>query len=107
VVFFVETGLHKGSLREGAGAGGLPRATEGECVDVKFNQIVKSRRLLPPLSRSPASACGWHLGGRLLRAVPLRIVGSGFCPMVRGLPRAMLALDASVGKSKKQTLVES
>ena len=28
----------------------------------------------------------------------LRIVGSGICPMVRGLPRAMLAPDASVGK---------
>ena len=38
--------------------------------------------------------------GRLLRAVPLRIVGSGFCPMVRGLPRAMLAPDASVGKAE-------
>ena len=33
-----------------------------------------------------------------MRAVPLRIVDSGFCPMVRGLPRAMLAPDASVGK---------
>jgi hypothetical protein len=36
-----------------------------------------------------------------LRAVPLRIVGSGFCPMVRGQPRAMLAPDASVGKAEK------
>ena len=26
----------KGSLREGAGAGGLPRATEGECVTMKL-----------------------------------------------------------------------
>ncbi|MBQ3228784.1 MAG: hypothetical protein IJB43_09390 [Clostridia bacterium] len=33
--------------------------------------------------------------------IPLRIVGSGFCPMVRGLPRAMLAPDASVGKAEK------
>ena len=32
---------------------------------------------------------------------PLRIVGSGFCPMVRGLPRAMLATDVSVGKAEK------
>ena len=30
----------------------------------------------------------------------LRIVGSGFSPVVRGLPRAMLAPDASVGKTK-------
>jgi len=27
-------------------------------------------------------------------------VGSGFCPMVRGLPRAMLAPDAGVGKAE-------
>ena len=34
------------------------------------------------------------LGGRLLRAVPLRIVGSGFCSIWRGgRPRAMLAPD--------------
>ena len=33
-----------------------------------------------------------------LYVIPLRIVGPGFCPMVRGLPRAMLAPDASVGK---------
>ena len=32
-------------------------------------------------------------------AVPLRIVGSGFCPISRsGRPRAMLAPDESVGK---------
>ena len=37
-------------------------------------------------------------GGRLLCAVSLRIVGSGFCPIWRGgRPRAMLAPDASVG----------
>ena len=32
----------------------------------------------------------------------LRIVGSGFCPIVRGRPRAMLALalDASVWKAE-------
>ena len=40
--------------------------------------------------------------GRLLRAVPLRIVGSGFCPIVRERPHAMLAPDASVGKAEKQ-----
>ena len=34
-------------------------------------------------------------------AVSLRIVGSGFCPTVRGLPHAMLAPDASVGKAEK------
>ena len=28
----------QGSLREGAGAGGLPRATEGECVTIKLAQ---------------------------------------------------------------------
>ena len=37
-------------------------------------------------------------------AVPLLIVGSGFCPMVRGLPRAMLAPDESVGIAEKQVL---
>ena len=31
----------------------------------------------------------------------LRIVGSGFCPTVRGLPRAMLAPDTSVRKVEK------
>ena len=46
------------------------------------------------------------LGGRLLRAVPLRIVGSGFCPTARGHPRAMLAPDASVGKAEIQPEVE-
>ena len=35
-------------------------------------------------------------GGRLLRVIPLRIVGSGFCPIMRGLPRAMLAPDTNV-----------
>ena len=40
-------------------------------------------------------------GGRLLCAVLLRIVGSGFCPIMRGLSRAMLAPDASVGKAEK------
>ena len=43
-------------------------------------------------------------GGRLLRVIPLRIVGSGFCPVVRGLPRAMLAPDASVRKVEKQVV---
>ena len=28
----------KGSLQEGAGAGGLPRATEGDCVTIKSVQ---------------------------------------------------------------------
>ena len=53
-----------------------------------------------------------------MRAVPLRIVGSGFCPILSrrehkdgarrappfggGRPRAMLAPDASVGKVEKQ-----
>ena len=52
-----------------------------------------------------------------MRAVPLRIVGSGFCPILSlrkrrdcarwalpnggGRPRAMLAPDASVGKAEK------
>ena len=55
-------------------------------------------------------------GGRLLRVIPLRIVGSGFCPILSqrerkdgarrapplggGRPRAMLAPDESVGKAK-------
>jgi len=33
-----------------------------------------------------------------LRTIPLRIAGSGFCPIVRGLPRAMFTPGASVGK---------
>ena len=32
-----------------------PKATEGERVAVKFNQISKSRRLLPPLRGPPSS----------------------------------------------------
>ena len=55
---------------------------------------------------STAIAVPLPLGGRLLRAVPLRIVGSGFCPMVRGLPRAMLAADECVGKAEIQPEVE-
>ena len=59
-------------------------------------------------------------GGRLLRVIPLRIVGSGFCPILSqrerrdgtrrappfggGRPRAMLAPDASVGKAEKDTI---
>ena len=35
----------------------------------------------------------------LRRTVPLLIVGSGFRPIVRGHPRAMLAPDVSVGKA--------
>ena len=46
-------------------------------------------------------------GGRLLRVIPLRIVGSGFCPIVRGLPRAMLAPDVSVGKTENITLIDN
>ena len=38
-----------------------------------------------------------------LYVIPLRIVGSGFCPMVRGLPRAMLAADECVGKYRNPT----
>jgi hypothetical protein len=41
----------------------------------------------------------------LRHVIPLRIVGSGFCPMVRGLPRAMLAPDASVGKAENGMIV--
>ena len=37
----------------------------------------------------------------------LRIVGSGFCPIVRGLPRAMLAPDAGVGKAENITLIDN
>ena len=59
-------------------------------------------------------------GGRLLRVIPLRIVGSGICPILSqrerrdgarrappfggGRPRAMLAPDASVGKVGKDTI---
>ena len=46
-------------------------------------------------------------GGRLLRVIPLRIVGSGFCPIMRGLPRAMLAPDVSVGKTENITLIDN
>ena len=62
--------------------------------------ILNGKSRLCTRAPSTAIAVPLPLGGRLLRAVPLRIVGSGFCPMVRGLPRAMLALalDASVGK---------
>ena len=42
-------------------------------------------------------------GGSLICAEHLLIVGTGFCPMVRGLPRAMLATDASVEKIEKTT----
>jgi hypothetical protein len=35
-----------------------------------------------------------------LYVIPLRIVGSGFCPMVRGLPHAMLAQTPGVGKAE-------
>ena len=37
--------------------------------------------------------------GRLLCAILLRIVGLGFCPMVRGLPRAMLAPELTQPKT--------
>ena len=40
-------------------------------------------------------------GGRLLRVIPLHIVDSGFCPIMRGLPRAMLAPDAGRRESGK------
>ena len=56
-----------------------------------------------------------------MRAVPLRIVGSGFCPILSqrerrggarwappfggGLPRAMLAPDTSVGKAEIRAMV--
>ena len=69
--------------------------TEGERVTIKSAQIASHagsfHHFVVPLPP----------GGRLLCAVPLRIVGSGFCPIVRGHPRAMLAPDASVGKSEK------
>ena len=69
-----------------------PQATEGERVTIKSAQIASHagsfHHFVVPLPP----------GGRLLRVIPLRIVGSGFCPIVRGLPRAMLAPDASVGK---------
>ena len=42
-------------------------------------------------------------GGRLLRVIPLRIVGSGFCLIARGLSRAMFAPDVSVGKAENAT----
>ena len=92
VVFFVGRSL----LKAPSGRELAPKATEGECVIMRsiyisshagsFHHFVVP---LPP-------------GGRLLRVIPLRIVGSGFCPIVCGRPRAMLALalDASVGKVK-------
>ena len=95
----------------------------GELVRLK----ILLRMLLPPLSRSPVSLRLGHAraltphrgvihypraaslppGGRLSCAVPLRIVGSGICPISRSvLPRAMLAPDASVGKAEIQPEVE-
>ena len=76
----------------------LPRLARGIAF-VTTNAVLvrKSRRTFgthkpkPPLCK-----------GSLIRAVLLRIVGSGFCPIVRGHPRAMLAPDASVGKAEKQ-----
>ena len=41
-----------------------------------------------------------------VRAVPLLIVGSGFCPIVRGHPRAMLAPDAGIGQAENITLID-
>ena len=52
-------------------------------------------------------AASLPLGGRLLCAVLLRIVGSGFCPIMRGLPRAMLAPDVSVGKTENITRIDN
>ena len=48
----------KGSLREGAGAGGLPRATEGELVTIKFVQSQGHAGSFRHTPRATASACG-------------------------------------------------
>ena len=98
VVFLCRWKLAKGSLWEGAGF-----CVAKDWGRARYNEVstnLKSRRLLPPLRGPPSSR------GRLLRSISLRIVGSGFCPIVRGHPRAMLAPDASVGKAEIQPKVE-
>ena len=67
----------------------------------------KARELKVPQAPSTAIAVPIPPGGRLLCAVPLRMVGTGFSPILRGgLPHAMLAPDASVGKAGIQPQVE-
>ena len=71
------------------GEGGSRRLTDKESFSFFSNTSSTANTVpLPP-------------GGRLLCAVLLRIVGAGFCPIVCGRPRAMLASDASVGKAEK------
>ena len=54
------------------------------------------------VTRSPSVAFGASsLPEGAFVHYPLRIVGSGFCQIVCGLPRAMLAPDTSVGKAEK------
>jgi len=66
------------------GEGGSRRLTDEESFSFFSNTSSTANTVpLPP-------------GGRLLRVIPLRIVGSGFCPIARGLPRAMLATEISM-----------
>jgi len=96
VVFFCRWSLSKASLREGAGdyaelrkqlhrSSRSESAVEGERVTIELVQIQSYagsfHHFVVPLPP----------GGRLLRAVLLLIAGSGFCPIVHGRPRAMLA----------------
>ena len=71
--------------------GGLRSKTKG---------LLKAKNYSKTIPQSPAVTAPFTQGS-LKYAVSLLIVGSGFCPVVRGLPRAMLAPDAGVGKAEK------
>ena len=66
----------------------------------KTRSNLKLRGLLPPLRGPPASR------RKAFARCASAYSGYGFCPMVRGRPRAMLAPDASVGKAEIQLEVE-
>ena len=71
--------------------GGLRSKTEG---------LLKAKNYSQTIPQSPAVTAPFTQGS-LKCAVPLLMVGSGFCPIWRdGHPRAMLAPDASVGKAE-------
>ena len=75
--------------------GGLRSKTEG---------LLKEKNYSKTIPQSPAVTAPFTQGS-LKCTISLRIVGSGFCPILRGgRPRAMLAPDASVGKAEKDTI---
>ena len=64
-----------------------------------------SKKLCKTIPQSPAVTAPFTQGS-LKCAVSLLIVGSGICPIWRGgHPRAMLAPDASVGKTENGMIV--